>query len=173
MNQFTHRMNLDKIEALRCKGVESTPVNNGLHELCSFLESADLKVQQHHQDLVIEYPDNTSMTLRLSLVHDPDNLGQRYVHFLMPIGVDIPDQHFFHAAQVIADFNRTSPLGVFSISEESRPYFDYQFKVPAHGECHLNLLEAIKLSYLFAGRLLEFLQSKLHEWVLPLRPQTA
>ncbi len=147
-------------------------MDNGLQELRSFLESADLKVQQQQQDLMIEFQDGT--TMRLSLLEDPENNNQRYVQFLMPIGVEIPDQHYLHAAQVIAEFNHMSPLGIFSISEASQPYFDYHFQVPAHGHCHLSLLEAIQLSYLFAGRLLEFLQTKLSEWVRPsLRPQVA
>lgn len=150
-------------------------MDNSLHELRSFLESADLKVQQLQQDLVIQFEDNTSLTLRLSLLHDPENAGQRYVQFLMPIGVEIPDQYYLRAAQVIAEFNNMSPLGIFSISEESRPYFDYHFQVPAHGNCHFSLLEAIQMSYLFAGRLLEFLQLQLSEWVRPslIRPQVA
>lgn len=147
-------------------------MKNGLHELHSFLESAGLKVTETAQALVIHFDDQTSLTLQLSLLYSPED-DQRYVQFLMPIGVDIPDQHFLHAAQAIAEFNRVSPLGVFSISEESRPFFDYQFQVPAHGECMLNLLEAIHISHLFANRLMEFLQRKLREWVMPLRPQVA
>ncbi|HEY9842276.1 MAG: hypothetical protein ACAI44_37970 [Candidatus Sericytochromatia bacterium] len=148
-------------------------MNNGLHDLRSFLESAALKVTEQQQALVIHFDDHTSLTLQLSLHYHPDD-GQRYVQFLIPIGVDIPDQHFLHAAQVIADFNQVSPLGIFSISAESRPYFDYSFQVPAHGECMLNLLEAIQLSHLFAGRLMEFLQRKLREWLMPgFRPQVA
>ena len=146
-------------------------VNDGLDEFRSFLESADLHVTEQQQALIIHFGDQTS--LELSLLNDPE-YNQLYVQFLIPIGVEIPDQHFLRAAQAIADFNRMSPLGIFSISEESRPYFDYQYQVPAHGECMLNLLEAIQLSHLFAGRLLEYLQRKLREWVMPgLRTQLA
>lgn len=158
--------------------------NDGLQHLQAFLASSGLKVeltaQDQAQSLLIHFEDETSLSLRLSLHPDAES-GRYYVQFLMPIGLEIPDQHFLHAAQLIADFNQVSPFGNFSISEESRPYFDFLFQVPAHGECHLSLLEAIQISYLFAGRLLESLRHKLMEWVMPniggmggnLRPQVA
>lgn len=148
-----------------------------LQEFRSFLESADLKVSEHRelsQALVVHFEETNPLKLELSLHHDPENHDQPYVKFWMPLSLQIPDQHFLHAAQAISDFNRVSPLGIFSISAESQPYFDYQFHVPSHGAFLLNLLEAIQMSFLFAGRLIEFLQHKLHEWVRPsLRSQTA
>lgn len=148
-------------------------VNEGLLELRAFFESADFRVTVQQQTLLLHFDDNQSLGLELSLHQHPE-AGQRYVQFLMPISLEIPDQHFLHAAQVIADFNRTSPLGLFSISADARPYFDYQFMVPSHGACMLSLLEAVQMSYLFAGHLMEFLQRKLSEWVMPgLRPQVA
>lgn len=148
-------------------------VNDGLLELRSFLESADLKVTEQQQSLSIHFDTSLASELQLSL-HQYPEAENRYVQFLIPIGLEIPDQHFLNAAQTIADFNRTTPLGLFTISEDARPYFDYQFQIPSHGACMLSLLEAIQLSYLFTGHLIELLQRKLGEWVRPgLRPQLA
>lgn len=141
--------------------------NPSLQELRAFLESAHLDVKLsdnvHEQELLIHY--DSQVTLSLRLHPNPEQADQFFVQFLIPLGVEIPDPYFIQASQVIAEFNHTAPMGVFSISETSHPYFDYHFQVPVHGECQLNLLAAIRMSSLFAGRLCDYLQAKIQEWL--------
>lgn len=141
--------------------------NPSLQEIRTFLESAHLDVKlndtNQDQELLVHY--DSEITLSLRLHPNPEHTDQCFVQFLIPLGVDIPDPYFIPAAQVIADFNHMAPMGIFSISEASQPYFDYHFQVPSHGECQLNLLAAIRMSSLFARRLCEYLQLKIQEWL--------
>lgn len=140
-----------------------------LQEIQSYLETVEYDVQARDQELLIclQHPDQPGQTLsmRLSFLSSEDNFY--FARFEIPLGLEIPDQYWLKAAQVIADFNRTSPLGEFSISECSQPYYDYLVQVPAHGDFALNLLAAIQMSFLCAGRFMEAMQQKLRDWLLP------
>lgn len=139
-----------------------------LQEIQTYLKSTHYEVQARDQELLIwtQNP-GQSLLLRIRFLNLPDEPEKQIAHFIIPFGLEIPDQYWLKAAQVIADFNQSSPQGSFSISEKSHPFYDYCTQIPDHGELALNLLEAIHMSFLFAGRFLDTLQEKLRDWILP------
>jgi len=144
-----------------------------IQQVQPLLESADYTVEHSDTELRIYLTDAETLVLRLRCYDDKENPGLSYIHFDMPLGLEIPDQHWLKAAQEIMAFNRNFPLGQFSLSEASEPYLDYHLQVPGHGEFLLNLLEAVQLSFLFARQLMDSLQHKLTDWLNPRLPYQA
>ena len=129
------------------------------------LESANYHVARQNGSLVIQFDGEEALQLEIEIHSSHDDPQCQIVHFVLPIGVDIPDPYWISAAKLIADANRQSPLGEFSISETSQPYFDYRFIVNTRGEFSLNLLEAIQMSFVVATRFLDKFQTTLREWL--------
>lgn len=131
-------------------------------QMTGVLTHAGYQVDQHDQSLQIQ-SDTSGFALQLAFVH-PDSLQHSIAELSILLAAKIPDQDWLQAALLIADFNRVSPYGRFSLSGSSQPFFDHRLQLPRHGEFVLGLLEAIQLSFLSA---LRFLQSLPQQW-LPL-----
>ena len=139
-----------------------------LQEIQTYLQSTNYEVQAKDQELFIRAKDSEqSLLLQISFVSLPEAPEKQIAHFVIPFGLEIPDQYWLKAAQVISEFNRTSPQGAFSISEQSHPFYDYALQIPTHGESALNIFEAIQMSFLFAGHFMQIMQEKLRDWILP------
>lgn len=145
-----------------------------LDRLLPLLESANFTVQHPSDDELLIFFEGHAAPLALRLNCLTPEVGPQLcdARVQIPLSLEIPEAQLLYAVQVMADFNRHAPLGQCNMSPEAQPYFDHQVQMPAHGEFYFNLLEMIQLSFLFAGRLMDFLQGKIREWVVVPTPQS-
>lgn len=129
------------------------------------LEQAHYQVDSSEAGWIVQQDTTCPLQLKLKLHTEDHNPDLQLVHVVVPLSIEIPDQYWLSAAQVIAEINRESPLGEFSICEESRPYFDYRFWINTQGEFSLKLLEAIQMSFVLADRFFATLQETLTGWL--------